>query len=86
MRVALRKQDCVARSQPNRLAVAHVDEAFAFGDEMEDHDPLGARLEDRRRHVGRWRLIAPGRGEARVDEDGTDQMDDTQGFRKCVHR
>ena len=64
---------------------AHLDVALAFGDEVEDHDALGARLEQRRRGVGARRLVAPGRGEARLDEDGADEANDAQGFRERVH-
>ncbi len=52
MRVALRKDDRVAGHQVHRRLVAHLDVALTFGDQMEDHDALGAGLEERRRGVG----------------------------------
>ena len=80
MGMALREDHDVARAQAQRRLVLHLDPALALGDEVEDDDALGARLEQRRRRVGRRRLIAPGRGEARLDEDRADQADDAQAF------
>ena len=52
MRVPLRKHDGVTGGEMHRwLAAAHLDVALAFGDEVEDDDALGARLEERRRGV-----------------------------------
>ena len=56
----------------------HLDVALALGDQVEDHDALGAGLEQRRGRVGARRLVAPRRGEARVDEDRADQAHDAQ--------
>ena len=64
MGVALREEDRVAGDQAHRRLVADLDEALALGDQVEDHDALGAGLEERRGRVGARRLVAPGRGEA----------------------
>ena len=86
MRVALRKDDGVAGDQAHRRLVAELDVALAFGDQVEDHHALGAGLQQRRRRVGARRLVAPGRGEAGLDEDGADQAHDAKGFRQRVHQ
>ena len=81
MRVALREQDHdVARDQVHRRLVADLDVALAFGDQVEDHDALGAGLEHGAARIRARRLIAPGRGEAGLDEDRADQAHDAQGF------
>ena len=52
MRVALREHDGVAGDQVHRRLAVDLDVALAFGDQMEDHDALGARLQQRRGRVG----------------------------------
>src|SRR5580704_2618630 len=59
--------------------------ALPFGDEVEYHHPLGIRFKQRRSRVSARRLVAPGRREARIDEDGADQANDSKGFRERVH-
>ena len=86
MRVAMRKDDDVAGHQAHRLPVGHLDEAFAFGDQVKDHDAFGTGFEQRSGGVGRWRLIAPGRREARLDEDRAHEVHDAKDLRERVHR
>ena len=80
MRVALRKHDRVAGDELHRRLAADLDVALALGDQVEDDDALGAGLEQRRRGVGARRLVAPRRGEPRLDEDRADQAHDAQRF------
>ena len=63
----------VTGAELHRCPGVHLHEALALGDEMKDHDALGTRFEQRSRKVGARGLIAPGRAEAAVDEDGADQ-------------
>ncbi len=86
VRVALREQHRVAGRQPQRRQVAEFDPALAFGDQVEDHHALGRGLEERRRRIGMRRLVAPGRGEAPVQEDRADQAHDPQRLRQRVHQ
>ena len=52
MRITLRKDDHIAGDEAHRRLTAQLDETLAFGDQVEDHHPLGAGLEKRRRRVG----------------------------------
>jgi hypothetical protein len=45
MRIAARENDDIAGAQACRWQVTQFDEAFAFGDQVEDHYALGARFE-----------------------------------------
>ncbi|MNP06676.1 hypothetical protein D3C76_986710 [compost metagenome] len=80
MGMALGEYHHVAGVEQQRRIIAQFDVALAFGDQVKDHHPFGARLQERRRRVCAGRLIAPGCGEPGVDEDRADQADDTQGL------
>jgi hypothetical protein len=86
MRIALRKDDGVARAQMHRLFAIELDVALAFGDQVEDDDALGAGLEHRRRRVRAGRLVTPWRREPGVDENGADHPDDAQRLRQRIHQ
>ena len=51
MRITLRKDDHIAGDEAHRRLTAQLDEALAFGDQVEDHHTLGAGFQQRRRRV-----------------------------------
>ena len=80
MGVALGENHHVAGVEQQRRIIPQFDVALALGDQVKDHHPFGAGLQERRRRVCARRLIAPGRGEPGVDENRADQADDAQGL------
>jgi hypothetical protein len=76
MRVTLRENHRIASLERQWRLCLHLHEALALGDEMENHDPFGARFEQRRRRIRAWGLVTPGRAEPALDEYGTDQTYD----------
>ena len=78
MRVALRKDHDVPGYQMHRRLIIQFDEAFAFGNQVKNHDTLRTGLEDRHQRIRARRLIAPGGSEPGLDEDGADQAHDAQ--------
>jgi hypothetical protein len=83
--ITLRKEHRIPRHQVQRRAVTELDKTLAFGDQMEYHHAVGARLQYRRRHVCRGRLVTPGRRKAGMEEDGTHQAHHAQGLRQGIH-
>jgi len=85
VRIALREQHHVAGDEFQRRLTVDFDEAFAFGDQVEDHHAFCAGLQQRRCGACAGRLVAPGRGELALDENRADQVHYAQGFGKRVH-
>ncbi|MNH29861.1 hypothetical protein D3C79_901150 [compost metagenome] len=85
MGVSLGEDHYVAGVEQQRRIIAQFDVAFALGDQVKDHHPLGSGLQERGCRVGAWRLVAPGCREPGVDENRADQADDAQGLRQGVH-
>jgi hypothetical protein len=73
MCISLRKDDDVPGAEVHRRLITEFHKAFAFGDQMEDHHALRTRLEKRRNRSGMRRMLAPGRGKLRPDENGADE-------------
>ena len=86
MCVALRKDHHIASAQMHRRLIGQLDVTFTFGDQMKYHHPLGTRLEQRGGCCGLRRLIRPGSGELRLDENRTDEAHHPQGLRQSVHQ
>jgi hypothetical protein len=86
VRITTWKDQRIASHQAHRRAVTEFDEAVALGDQVEDHDALGPGLQDRRDRVGARRLVAPRRGEPRMNEDRADQAHDAQRLGQGVHQ
>jgi hypothetical protein len=73
MSMTLREYDRVAGTKVYGRLRFNLNEALTFSDEMEDHNPLGARLEQRRGRICPRRLVAPRRAKSALDEYRTDQ-------------
>jgi hypothetical protein len=85
MRMALRKNNGVARDQTYGRFASKLDVTLAFRNQMEDHHTFGTRLKQRCRRICAGGLVAPRSGKPRVDEDGAHQSYDAKGFRQCIH-
>lgn len=80
MGMALGEEHSAAGAQPKRRLAIQLDVALALGDQMEDHHPLGAGLEQGGGEIRPWRVVAPGRGEPGVDEDRAAELHHAQRF------
>jgi hypothetical protein len=86
MSMTLREDYRVPRAEAHRRLRVDLHEALAFRDEMENHDPLGTGLEQRRRRICARRLVTPRRAESALDEYGTYKAHDPKCFRERVHQ
>src|SRR5580658_528200 len=85
MRMPLRKDYDVTGSKTYRRFVAKLDIAITLRNQVEDHHPLGPRLEQWCGRICTRGLVAPGRRKSCIDEDGAYQSYDPKGFRQCIH-
>ncbi len=80
MRVAMRKQHRVACIQQHRRLTLQLNVTLALRNEVKDHDPLGAWLEQRCGRIRTRGPVAPGSGKSGVYENGAYQTHDAQSF------